>query len=558
MPFWDGSRWINDRSVAPPAAAASRPRSFRDWLATIPLIFLIPALIIPLVQVGATSASLTVTGPAIPNGQITVTGQGFPQRDWIELRWDGSAAGMPTARTTSDGQLSATVTIPTGTLSGDHILSAATQVKAASNNGGGKKGSTVSAPADGAPSDNTLATATVSVAADVLTTAPTATSAATASPTPASTPIPTTSPTPTPTPRLTSSPAPTPTPTPTPTATPKAALGASLSGFVVRCGLGLCLNGQPYRFTGLNIYNANSQSNCWYTLGSGAGLDSSLTTIGTGQEAFRSWFFQRLATTNGVRDWSAFDHTLAVAAAHGERVVATLTNQWGDCENASGSPLYKPESWYGSAYKSNVDAGMTATYRDWVREVVTRYRDNPTILAWQMINEGEAKLSATGGCSSTAEATVHAWAVDISGLIKSLDSNHLVSLGTIGNGQCGTSTGTSYEDLHSIPTIDLCEYHDYDSASLPMPGDQWNGLATRLAQCQARGKPMFVGEVGIKTADVSSLAARATDMGAKFAAQFGAGVVGELPWEWAASGQNTGDGYSINPDDPILDLLKAY
>jgi endo-1,4-beta-mannosidase len=329
-------------------------------------------------------------------------------------------------------------------------------------------------------------------------------------------------------------------------------------GFVKRCGAALCLKGHAYVFTGLNIYNANSRSNCWYTLASGNALDRSLTTIGTGQEAFRAWFFQRLATTNGRRDWSAFDHTLLVAAAHGERVIVTLTNQWGDCENAFGKPAYKSESWYQSGYRARVDAGMIKTYRDWVRDVVTRYRNSPTILAWQLINEGEAKASPAGVCSRTAESSVHSWAVDVSGLIKSLDSKHLVSLGTIGNGQCGTSTGTSYQDLHAISTIDLCEYHDYDRPSSPMPGDKWNGLATRLSQCKAIGKPMFIGEMGINKSDVSSLSRRAAYLRAKFARQFRAGVVGVLPWEWAAAGQDTGDGYSISPNDPILALLSAY
>ena len=50
--------------------------------------------------------------------------------------------------------------------------------------------------------------------------------------------------------------------------------------------------------------------------------------------------------------------------------------------------------------------------------------------------------------------------------IKSIDPNHLVSLGTIGSGQCGTS-GDYYKQLHAIPTIDLCEVHDYD----PWSGD---------------------------------------------------------------------------------------
>ncbi len=40
--------------------------------------------------------------------------------------------------------------------------------------------------------------------------------------------------------------------------------------FVARNGTHLVLDGKPYRFTGLNIYNANSINNCWYTLGTGS------------------------------------------------------------------------------------------------------------------------------------------------------------------------------------------------------------------------------------------------------------------------------------------------
>jgi hypothetical protein len=327
---------------------------------------------------------------------------------------------------------------------------------------------------------------------------------------------------------------------------------------VTRSGTRLFLDGQPYRFTGLNIYNANSRNNCWYSLGSGAGLDASLGAIGTGQEAFRAWFFQRLATVDGQRDWSAFDNTLAVAAARGQKVIVTLANQWGDCENAVGSPVYKTEAWYSTGYRSAVDPGMTATYRAWVSEVVNRYRDNPAVLAWQLMNEAESLTTKGGSCAATAEATVRAWATDVGSLVKSIDSRHLLNLGSISNGQCGTSTGTSFEDLAALPQFDLCEYHDYDAPGSAMPGDQWNGLATRLAQCHARNKPMFVGESGLRTSDAATLAARATSFDRKFAAQFGAGVVGEIVWAWAASGQDSGDGYSVGPGDPLLNLLSTY
>ena len=49
---------------------------------------------------------------------------------------------------------------------------------------------------------------------------------------------------------------------------------------------------------------------------------------------------------------------------------------------------------------------------------------------------------------------------DVGGLIKSIDSNHLVSTGVIGSGQCGAS-GPEYEALHALAAVDVCSFHDY-------------------------------------------------------------------------------------------------
>jgi Kelch motif protein len=324
------------------------------------------------------------------------------------------------------------------------------------------------------------------------------------------------------------------------------------SQFVTRVGTQLMLNGTPYRFTGLNIYNANSNNNCWYTMASGPILDSSLVAIGPGKGAFRSWFFQSLATTAGQRDWSPFDHTLSVARAHGVKVIATLANQWADCEPAAG---YKNDSWYASGYTQS-DPGGTTSYRNWVAEVVTRYRNDPTILAWQLINEGEVKPSIDGVCSQNAAAILKSFATDVSGLIKSIDHNHLVSLGTMGGGQCGAQ-GAEYQDVHSVASIDLCEYHDY-SPHDTMPGDQWNGLRVRIDQCNALGKPLFVGETGIVPNDVGgTFADRASAFDAKLRAQFNAGVVGELVWAWSALG-STLNTFDVGPQDPVLSVLAHF
>jgi mannan endo-1,4-beta-mannosidase len=337
----------------------------------------------------------------------------------------------------------------------------------------------------------------------------------------------------------------------------------SSDDFVTRSGTKLSLSGQPYQFTGLNIYNANSRDNCWYTLGEvnpevGPALHRTLARLGPGNEVFRAWFFQSLATTDGVRDWSAFDNTLATARRHGIKIVATLGNQWWHCEGwANAADGYKSERWYQSGYKTLPGApGMPSSYRRWVGEVVSRYKDDPTILAWQLMNEAEAQTAHDGTCSSTATATLKAFTADMASFVKQIDPNHLLSLGTIGTGQCG-GAGDDYKDLHSVPGIDLCEYHDYQPEA--MPGDRWNGMAVRLSQCNELGKPLFVGELGIKTSAVGTLLARAALLNAKLAAQFRAGLVGALAWTWR-NGVNGGSGlgYEIGPRDPALDALGAY
>jgi mannan endo-1,4-beta-mannosidase len=326
-------------------------------------------------------------------------------------------------------------------------------------------------------------------------------------------------------------------------------------GFVTAEGTRLLLDGRPYRFTGLNYYNANSRSNCGYTPGD---LGGDLADWGPGDEAMRAWFFQDLATRTGVRDWAAFDHTLAIARTHGIKVIATLTNQWGDCEE---EPGYKGESWYASGYKRRPAGSLLpAAYRDYVAQIVARYKDDPTILAWQLVNEAEDATSLGGPCTSTGTATLKAFAADVSGLIKSIDPNHLVSLGTMGGGQCGAQ-GEQYSVLHDVASIDLCEYHDYGAPLDPMPGDAWNGLKLRITQCDELGKPLFVGESGIMTAAVGGLQPRAGAFQAQLDAQFKAGVVGFLPWAWVDSahgGSSLNDDYGIGPGDPVLGVLAGH
>ena len=338
--------------------------------------------------------------------------------------------------------------------------------------------------------------------------------------------------------------------------------------YVRGAGTHLQLNGQPFPFTGMNIYNANSDDWCASNMDSGR-LEQALSDIGLGgvhggdHGVIRAWFFQPLATPaiHGPRDWTRFDRTIAAAKAAGYYVIPTLGNQWGECgHKGTNGSTYKTVDWYRTGYTQlqPEDSVYTtyASYRDWVAEVVARYKDEPAILAWQLLNEAETNPDYPNACPPGPAAfdALRDWADDVSTLVKSIDPNHLVSLGTIGSGQCGTS-GSQYQALHALPNIDLCEYHDYDPTAA-MPGDAFNGLALRVQQCGALDKPLFIGEVGLRPNDVGgTYESRVASLRAKLLAQRAAGIVGHVVWNWGP-GPRALDAYDIGPGDPVLTLLR--
>jgi mannan endo-1,4-beta-mannosidase len=320
------------------------------------------------------------------------------------------------------------------------------------------------------------------------------------------------------------------------------------TGFVTRQGTKLMLDGQPYKFSGLNVYHANGRNDCWQPpLGNADGALAAELDLIPGN-AIRAWFFQGLAVRNGQRDWSAFDHTLAVARSKGRKVVVVLTGE-GGC----GDPGRHWSSWYASDYRMVTQPGHTASYRAWVWEIVSRYRNDPTVLMWQIGNELEIKFDPTN-CGSTD--TLIAFANDVATLIKSIDTNHLVCLGVVGSGQCGSS-GTDYLRLHQSPAIDVCSYHIYPGAPYPsFPGDQWNGLRVRLDQSRILQKPLVVTEMGLKLSHFAGdRQARAARLATMIAEQRAEGIMGHLPWAWCPPSQTPYEDYLYTAGDPALAVL---
>ena len=223
------------------------------------------------------------------------------------------------------------------------------------------------------------------------------------------------------------------------------------SGLVKQSGTRLMLSGQPYRFTGMNIYMAASggtPSSCGGALYPDVGVPLSRMPKGT---VVRFWAFQNFFVSKRSFDWTNFDRVLRIAAAHGDKVIPVLANQLDYCDGAG-----KDLSWYQRGYRFSIRSGDRVSYRDYVEAVVARYAGNPTIAMWQLVNEGEARNS-NGTCDeSAALGALLAFSKDVGGLAHRLDPGHLVSLGVLagwaGGGQ-GQWCGASNADYRTLDGI---------------------------------------------------------------------------------------------------------
>jgi mannan endo-1,4-beta-mannosidase len=135
------------------------------------------------------------------------------------------------------------------------------------------------------------------------------------------------------------------------------------SPFIGADGTQLTLNGGPYQFTGLNIFNAavngSAEETCNVQLGTDgtAPLSQQLSNIdsGTGGNAkvFRFWMFQNLAIVGGSIDWSFLDNVFATAQADGFKVIPVLDDSDPSCEYSN---QRKTDTWYQTGY-TQVDPG---------------------------------------------------------------------------------------------------------------------------------------------------------------------------------------------------------
>lgn len=109
-------------------------------------------------------------------------------------------------------------------------------------------------------------------------------------------------------------------------------------------------------------------------------------------------------------------------------------------------------------------AEANAQFRDYIRMLVTRtnsvtgiaYKDDPTIMAWQLANEPRPGYKARPGEAELP--AFYAWIDETAGFIKALDPNHLVSSGNEGLIGCADHE-PCFIEAHKTANIDYLTFH---------------------------------------------------------------------------------------------------
>lgn len=169
----------------------------------------------------------------------------------------------------------------------------------------------------------------------------------------------------------------------------------------------------------------------------------------------------------------SFDYFIAEASKLNMKIVFVLNNNWewsggfGQYLDWAGYPnpiLPKTSNWDWDNYCGYISQFYTCNncnlwFQKFINKIVLRhnsinhkvYRDDPTIMTWELANEPRPMLK-------TEKFAYKEWIKSTSDYIKSLDKNHLITVGV--EGVIGTAMDTGlFVDIHKLKSIDYATIH---------------------------------------------------------------------------------------------------
>jgi mannan endo-1,4-beta-mannosidase len=311
--------------------------------------------------------------------------------------------------------------------------------------------------------------------------------------------------------------------------------GQGTGGFVGVSNGGLTLNQAPFRFGGTNSYALMLESK--------AVVDQVLETAAANHfTGLRMWCFDDVSSTSGtsfyLQNFSGgtpqyndggnglanVDYAIDKAGQLGLKLIVTLANNWTDYGGVDQYTSAKGLQYHDQFY---TDSTVRQWYKNWVSHVLNHvntisgiaYKDDPTIMIWELMNEPRCQgsgaptgLPSSGACTSQ---TIVNWISDVSAYIKSVDSNHLVSVGDEGffcNDAGVPSTlnicyaGVDTVAFTQVANVDVMGFHLYPDSWIQTFGWGEQYISQHLTSAKALGKPVYMGEFGLLEGNIRNAA----------------------------------------------------
>ncbi|MBV8072722.1 MAG: cellulase family glycosylhydrolase [Acidobacteriaceae bacterium] len=207
---------------------------------------------------------------------------------------------------------------------------------------------------------------------------------------------------------------------------------------------------------------------------------------------------QKPAFNDGPDGFERLDRTIALAEQYDIRLILPLVNYWNDF---GGMKQYLDWFALSNQIEFYTRSETRQAFRHYIQHVITRvntctgrqYRDEPSILAWELANEPRCMRED----GKPLPEILLAWIHEMSAWMKTLDANHLI--GTGDEGHFGLY-GVDCERILKIDTIDFgtCHYYPHFAGEQdPVEfGRCW--IRERIRAGERAGKPMLLEEFGWK------------------------------------------------------------
>lgn len=196
---------------------------------------------------------------------------------------------------------------------------------------------------------------------------------------------------------------------------------------------------------------------------------------------FQYWDGTRPAFNDGADGLRHLDYVVYKAGQLGLKLIIPLVNNWNDF---GGMDQYV--RWRGGKYHDDfyTDSQIRRWYKDWLSHLLNRvntytgipYKDDATIMTWELANEPRCRSGSSSAyprSPSCTSRTLIDWADDVSAYLKSIDSQHLVSVGDEGFYCIAGATDWTEDCSEGVDTLALADLPYVDVMSLHMYPDNW-------------------------------------------------------------------------------------